>query len=126
MLAPMTRLHDHVLLHLGPGLRKPVAAAEIVLVEAQGEHTRIRLVGDRVFDDVRRLGDLEGLLRGHALLRVHRHTIVNLRHVAEIRRRPEGRDWELRLDPPMDLVVPIARQALSAVWAAYGPLDAES
>ena len=51
---------------------------------------------------------------------VHRSIVVNVDRVAELRRRPDGRDWELRLEPPVNRVVPVARGRLAALWAAYG------
>jgi len=43
--------------------------------------------------------------------------------VAEIRRRPNRRDWELRLEPPVNAVVPVSREELAALWRAYGEKD---
>jgi hypothetical protein len=40
--------------------------------------------------------------------------------VAEIRRRPNRRDWEVRLEPPVNAVVPVGREELAALWRAYG------
>ena len=38
----------------------------------------------------------------------------------QVRRRSQGEDWELKLDPPVNLVLPVSRDALPAVWAAFG------
>ena len=35
-------------------------------------------------------------------------------------RRANGRDWELRLEPPVNRVIPVARGRVAALWAAYG------
>ena len=43
----------------------------------------------------------------------------NPRRVALIRRRDVGRDWELRMAPPVNRVVPIARDRLASLWAAF-------
>jgi DNA-binding LytR/AlgR family response regulator len=51
---------------------------------------------------------------------VHRSAAVNVDRVAEVRRRTNGRDWELRLEPPVDRVIPVARRRVAALWAAYG------
>jgi hypothetical protein len=45
---------------------------------------------------------------------------VNVDRVAGARRRPGERDWELRLEPPVNLVLPIARGRAEALWTAYG------
>jgi len=34
--------------------------------------------------------------------------------------RTRGADWELRLDPPVNVVLPVSRSALAALWAAFG------
>jgi DNA-binding LytR/AlgR family response regulator len=52
-------------------------------------------------------------------LRVHREYAVNLRRVALIRPRPSGRDWELKMEPPVNRVIPIARESLEDLWAAF-------
>jgi len=54
------------------------------------------------------------------MAQVHRSVAVNVDRVAEARRRENGRDWELRLEPPVNSVVPIGRTRLAALWAAYG------
>jgi DNA-binding LytR/AlgR family response regulator len=51
---------------------------------------------------------------------VHRSIAVNVDRVAEVRLRVNGRDWELRLEPPVNSVVPLGRTRLAALWGAYG------
>ncbi len=46
--------------------------------------------------------------------------MVNLRRVRAIRRRPTGDDWELKLEPPVNRVLPISRSHLEEVWKAFG------
>jgi DNA-binding LytR/AlgR family response regulator len=50
---------------------------------------------------------------------IHRALAVNVERVAEVRRRGE-RDWELRLEPPVNRILPVARGRAEALWAAYG------
>ncbi len=33
------------------------------------------------------------------------------------------RDWELLLEPPTNTVVPVGRERLASLWAAYGEHD---
>jgi DNA-binding LytR/AlgR family response regulator len=49
----------------------------------------------------------------------HRAAAVNVDRIAEVRRRENGRDWELRLEPPVNSVLPIGRTRLAALWAAF-------
>ncbi len=32
----------------------------------------------------------------------------------------DGRDWELKLEPPVNRVIPVGHSHLRALWAAYG------
>jgi hypothetical protein len=48
-----------------------------------------------------------------------------LLHLDDGRRVPldpaeSERDWELRLEPPVNRVLPVARGRAEALWAAYG------
>jgi DNA-binding LytR/AlgR family response regulator len=51
---------------------------------------------------------------------VRRSIVVNVERVAEVRRRKNDRDCELRLEPPVNRVIPVARRRVAALWAAYG------
>jgi hypothetical protein len=44
--------------------------------------------------------------------------VVNLRRIREL--RPRGRDWEVRLDPPVNLVLPVSRNAASGLFRLFG------
>jgi DNA-binding LytR/AlgR family response regulator len=109
-----------LLLHLGPGLRQAIDSDEIYFVEAIGDDTRVRTRAARALRDVRPIGVLEPLLLRLGFLRTHRDYLVNPRHVRQVRRRPRGEDWELKLDPPVNRVLPVSRSALTALWAAFG------
>jgi DNA-binding LytR/AlgR family response regulator len=109
-----------VLLHLGPGLRQAIDVDDIYFVEAEGDDTRVRTRAARALRDVRPIGAIEPLLLKRGFLRTHRNTLVNPAHVRQVRRRPRGEDWELKLDPPVNLVLPVSRDALPALWAVFG------
>ena len=109
-----------LLLHLGPGLRQAIDPGEIYFVEAVGDDTRVRTHTSRAIRDVRPLGEIAQVLRPRGFVRAHRNYLVNPAHVREVRRRPDGEDWELRLDPPVNLVLPVSRSALRALWEAFG------
>jgi DNA-binding LytR/AlgR family response regulator len=109
-----------VLLHLEDGRRVPLDPAEIFLFEADGDETVVRTRGRRRLRDVRSLGELLRRLPPGVFVLVHRALAINVERVAEVRRRPGERDWELRLEPPVNLVLPIARGRLAALWTAYG------
>ena len=113
-----------VLLHVADGRRIPVETAEVFLLEADGDETLVRTAGRRRLRDVRALGEVLPRFPADVFVRVHRSCAVNVDRVTEIRRRPSGRDWELRLEPPVNLVVPVGREHLRLVWGAYGETDA--
>ena len=109
-----------VLLHLDDGRRVPLDPAEIFLLEADGDETVARTRGRRRLRDVRSLGELMRRLPPGVFVLIHRAVAVNVDRVVEVRRRAGGRDWELRLEPLVNRVLPIARGRAEALWAAYG------
>jgi DNA-binding LytR/AlgR family response regulator len=109
-----------LLLHLGPGLRQAIESDEVYFVEAKDDDTEVRTRAARVLEDVRPIGTLVAPFLRHGFVRIHRNYLVNPRHVRQIRRRPRGDDWELTLDPPVNVVLPVSRSALRALWAAFG------
>ena len=109
-----------LLLHLGPGLRQAIESDDVYFVEAKGDDTEVRTRAARALKDVRPIGALEAPFLRHGFLRTHRNYLVNPRHVRRIRRRPQGEDWEVTLDPAVNVVLPVSRSALRALWAAFG------
>lgn len=109
-----------VLLRLAPGLKQAIDPADIFFLEAIDDDTRVRTRRADRLVDVRTLGELEPIFRPSGFLRIHRNYLVNLERVRQVRRRRSGDDWELKLDPPVNRVLPISRTALSALWKAFG------
>jgi LytTr DNA-binding domain len=111
---------DRVLLHLGRDRRRAIDAGEVYFLEATGEATLVRLRSSKRFADVRALGKLGPLLAPFGIVRVHRNHAVNVHHVLEIRRRSGDADWEVKLDAPVNEVLPVGRTYLKRLWAAFG------
>jgi hypothetical protein len=44
---------------------------------------------------------------------------VNLRRIREIRARKEGGGWELRLEPPVNRIIPVGRTYEPRLWEAF-------
>jgi len=109
-----------VLLHLEHGRRVPLDPAEIFLLEAAGDETLVRTRGRRPLRDVRSLGELLGRVPPGVFVLIHRALAVNVDRVAEVRRRPGERDWELRLEAPVNRILPVARGRAESLWGAYG------
>jgi DNA-binding LytR/AlgR family response regulator len=112
-----------VLIHPSESERIPVDPSDVYLLEADGSATRVRRRSRDVLLDYRELGQVFPLFEAHGFLRVHREFAVNPERIAVIRRRRSGRDWELKLEPPVNRVIPIARDARAAVWGAFGEPD---
>ena len=108
------------LLHPAPGLRNTLDPDEIFFLEATDDDTSVRTRRAQSLKDVRTLGELESILRLWGFVRTHRNYLVNPNHVRQIRLRPDSRDWEVKLDPPVNRVLPVSRGALAALWAAFG------
>lgn len=116
----MKPLTDRVLIHSSLGKRHVVEPADVYFLEAVEGGTRIRMRGTRAGFDVRPIGLMEQMFSIHGFMRIHRNHMVNLRRVREIRRRGKGREWEVKLEPPVNRVLPISREALGSLWAAFG------
>ncbi len=115
-------IDDRVLLHLADGRRPPQDPREIFFVEADRGDSLVRLRGRKRLRDVRELGEIEELLAPHGFFRIHRDTLVNLRRVRDIRPAGDGGGdgWEVKLDPPVNRVLPVSRRRASDLFAAFG------
>ena len=114
---PLSR--PKALLHLAGRRRRVVDADDIYYLEAQGDETDVRLRGARRLRDVRSLGELLEEVGALGFVRIQRNYAVNPGRVREI--RPAGPGWELRLEPPVNKVLPVSRRSLAALLAAYRP-----
>jgi DNA-binding LytR/AlgR family response regulator len=83
----------------------------IFYLEAKGHDTLIRTRRRKPYHSVQRLGELAKKLPTPVFVRCHREYIVNLNRVRSITPR-KSRDYDLRLDPPVNRRIPIARNRL--------------
>lgn len=113
------RVLDRVVLHLGDGDRRVVDPADVYYLEAKGDDTRVRLRSARPLVDMRPMGYLLPHFLPHGFLQIHREYAVNLRHIRQIRRRHDSRDWEVKLEPPVNRVLPVSRGAVAKLWKAF-------
>ena len=86
----------------------------IFYLEAQGENTLIRTKRKKPYKSVQRIGELAKKLPTPAFVRCHREYIVNLNRVRSMSPR-KARDYDLRLDPPVNRRIPIARNRLKMI-----------
>lgn len=87
---------------------RAVDLEDVYLVEAAGDDTRVRLRSRHALEDVRRLGELEEVLRPAGFVRVHRSFLVNPRRVLELRRRDGAEGYEVVMQPPVNRVLPVS------------------
>ena len=115
----MIVVEDRILLHLQNARRIPVDPQEIFFLEAQGGETLVRTRHAQRLTDVRQLGELIATLEPFGFAQIHRGWAVNLRRVREIRPAPDG-GWEVKLDPPVNRVLPVSRRRISHLWGCFG------
>ena len=110
---------EKVLVHFGDFVRKPIDPAEVYYLEAIGDQTLIRTRSARPLRDVRSLGELLPRFTPYGFVRIHKNHAVNLDRILEIRRRKKGADWELKLEAPVNRILPISRNALKKLLSSY-------
>ena len=115
----MTLARGKALLHLAGRLRRVVDADDIYYLEAQGDETDVRLRGARPLRDVRSLGEVLEELGPLGFVRIHRNHAVHSGRVCEIRPDASGSGWEVRLEPPVNEVLPVSRRSLTVLLSAY-------
>jgi DNA-binding LytR/AlgR family response regulator len=94
---------------------------EVYYFESEGHDVLVRTARKTRLRSVRSLGDLEKALKSGGFLRVHRSFVVNLNRVREVRlRKGDDNDWELKLDPPVNVVLPVGRGYLAGLRRALG------
>ena len=97
-----------VLLHVSDGLRRVVETSQVYYLEATGGDTILRRPCAGKLRDIRRLGQIHSVWKRLGFVRVHRNHAVNLDRILEIPLRDNGKDWELKLAPPVNRVLPVS------------------
>ena len=86
----------------------------IFYLEAKGHDTLIRTRRKKPYHSVQRLGELAKKLPTPAFVQCHREYISNLNRVRSLTPR-KSKDYDLRLDPPVNRRIPIARKRLANI-----------
>lgn len=113
-----TTQEPRVLLRIARDRLRAVEIEDIYYLEATGQTTRVRIRSARPLRDLRSLGELASRLGPHGFVRIHRNHMVNLAHVRELRRRNAMADWEVKLEPPVNKVLPVSRARLATLRRA--------
>lgn len=112
-----------VLVHVSRAEHRVVDADEIYCLLGRGGETEVRLRSRTPLVDVRELGEVAPLLEPFGIIRIHRGHAVNVAHVSLVRLQGDGRDWEVKLGPPVNLVLPVSRDGLASLRRALGEPD---
>jgi DNA-binding LytR/AlgR family response regulator len=109
-----------VLVHISRTEHRVLDPDDVYFLRSRGGETEVRLRSRILLVDLRPLGEVAPLFEPFGFVRIHREHVVNPARIALLRRQADGRDWELRLEPPVNRVLPIARDRLAALRAALG------
>ena len=113
------RTPPRVLLHQPDGSRTPVDPLDVYLLEADGDQTLVRTRRAERLVDVRPLGELAPRFDLHGFVRIHRSYAVNVARIRTIRPR-EREGWEVKLEPPVNRVLPVSEGRVGELWGVFG------
>lgn len=91
----------------------------IVALRAARNRTEVWLTGGTTVLDLRPLGQWTALLPPAIFVRIHRTTLVNLKHVRHVERSAAGR-WRVQVDRPDGGWLPVARPCQRELQARLG------
>ena len=110
-----------VAVKIGPGRYLLLDASEIYYIEGARDDALLRTARKRRYRTEASLPAWEKRFRGAGFFRIHRSFLVNLDRVREVRLREGDRnDWELKLSPPVNVVLPVGRAYVAAMRKALG------
>lgn len=110
-----------MIVHVSRSEHRVLDPEDVYFLCAKGGETEVRLRSRTPLVDVRPLGELSPLFEPFGFVRVHREHAINIRRIWLLRLQVDGRDWEVKLEPPVNKVLPIARNRLAGLRAALGP-----
>jgi len=110
-----------IALRTSPGRVLLLDAGDIYYVEAHKDATRVRTAGKRLHHSPLTLGEWKERLSRQGFFQIHRSYLVNLDRVREVRlRRGDPNDWEVKLDPPVNAVLPLSREGFRLLRRRLG------
>jgi len=109
-----------VLLHISRSEHHVLDPEDVYYLRARGGETEVRLRSRTPLVDVRSIGEVLPLFEPFGFVRIHREHVVNIARIRLLRLQADGRDWELKLEPPVNKVLPIARDRLARLRAVLG------
>lgn len=104
-------------LAIRPGVTRYVEADDIYYFEARRGDTLVRTRRRQLYRSVETLGAVQRGMTHPRFFRCHRSYIVNLDRVLELRRTGD-RAYQIKLAPPVNVLLPLSRARLAAFEAA--------
>ena len=102
-----------------PGRVVLLEKSQIFFVAAEADDSLIRTARKKQYRHSERLDQVEARLPSPPFFRVHRSYLVNLNRVLELRSRGND-EWELKMDPPVNKVLPVSRRRLADLHKLLG------
>jgi len=99
---------NRILIHISRNEHRVLDPDDVYYLRAKGGETEVRLRSRTPLVDVRPIGEIAPLFEPFGFVRIHREHVVNIAHIRLLRLQADGRDWELKLEPPVNGVLPIA------------------
>ena len=107
-----------ILVHISRSEHRVLDPEDVYCLRARGGETEVRLRSRTPLVDVRPIGEVAPLFESSGFVRVHREHAVNIARVRLLRLQADGSDWELKLESPVNCVLPIARDRLAGLRTA--------
>ena len=106
---------------VGRGRVRFLDVEEIYFVQGERHDALVRTARRRLLRSTQRLDEWEESLSGGRFVRIHKSYLVNFDRVRELRlRKGDANDWEVKLDPPVNTVLPVSRTGYRRLRAAFG------
>ena len=102
-----------------PGRVTLLEKDKIYYIEAEGDDTLLRTARKKPYSHIEPLEEVEARLSSPPFFRIHRSYIVNLDRDYELRSRGDG-EWEVKMDPPVNKVLPVSRRRMDELRALLG------
>jgi DNA-binding LytR/AlgR family response regulator len=109
-----------ILVHISRSEQRVLDPDDVYYLRARGGETEVRLRSRTPLVDVRPIGEVAPLFEPSGFVRIHREHVVNVARIRLLRLQADGRDWELKLEPPVNKVLSIARDRLAGLRTALG------
>jgi len=109
-----------ILIHISRNEHRVHDPDDVYYLRARGGETEVRLRSRTPLVDVGPIGEVMPLFEPFGFVRIHREHTVTIARIRLLRLQADGRDWELKLEPPVNSVLPIARDRLLVLRRALG------